>query len=203
MTNSNSNQKRESFIVYSSFFDAIELLPESKQLLLFRAITNYGLYRTEPQLEGIDLAMWLLIKPQMDANWKRYEDGCKGGAPKGNTNASKNNRTTQNNQKQPNDNVNENVNEKDNGNGNGNTIETTTTTTPSLEIISDYIATNSLNVDAQQFHDYYTANGWRLGKNPMADWRAALRNWSRRPDPHNPQPEPQNTTFKVTHYDDL
>ena len=30
-----------------------------------------------------------------------------------------------------------------------------------------------------RFVDYYTANGWKVGKNPMKDWRAAVRTWER------------------------
>ena len=26
-------------------------------------------------------------------------------------------------------------------------------------------------------YNYYEANGWRVGKNPMKDWKAAARNW--------------------------
>lgn len=33
---------------------------------------------------------------------------------------------------------------------------------------------------AQKFHDYYQSNGWRVGRNPMKDWKAALRNWIKR-----------------------
>ena len=31
--------------------------------------------------------------------------------------------------------------------------------------------------EGSRFQDYYTANGWRVGKNPMKDWKAAARNW--------------------------
>lgn len=30
---------------------------------------------------------------------------------------------------------------------------------------------------AAEIHDYYTSNGWKVGRNPMKDWRAACRNW--------------------------
>jgi hypothetical protein len=33
--------------------------------------------------------------------------------------------------------------------------------------------------EAGKFFDFYTANGWRVGKNPMKDWRAAAANWNR------------------------
>ena len=41
-----------------------------------------------------------------------------------------------------------------------------------------YFATLGMPADeAQRFTDYYTANGWKVGRNPMKDWKAAARNW--------------------------
>lgn len=37
-----------------------------------------------------------------------------------------------------------------------------------------------LNGEAQKLYDYYSANGWRVGKNPMKDLKATIRNWIRR-----------------------
>ena len=34
-------------------------------------------------------------------------------------------------------------------------------------------------VDAEKFIDYYTSNGWKVGKNSMKDWKAAVRTWER------------------------
>ena len=34
-------------------------------------------------------------------------------------------------------------------------------------------------IEAQRFWDYYESNGWRVGRNPMKDWKAAVRNWQR------------------------
>lgn len=48
---------------------------------------------------------------------------------------------------------------------------------PSLEDVRDYCRMRGNSVDPQQFIDYYSANGWRVGKNPMKDWRAAIRTW--------------------------
>lgn len=33
--------------------------------------------------------------------------------------------------------------------------------------------------ECEKFYDYYEANGWRVGKNPMRMWTAALANWKR------------------------
>ena len=50
---------------------------------------------------------------------------------------------------------------------------------PSLEEIEEYCRERNNQVDAQKFYDFYTSNGWKVGKNPMKDWRAAVRTWER------------------------
>lgn len=52
-------------------------------------------------------------------------------------------------------------------------------TPPTVEEVEDYINEKGYNINAHKFIDYYTANGWRVGKSPMKDWKAAVRNWSR------------------------
>ena len=45
--------------------------------------------------------------------------------------------------------------------------------------IQTYVDEHQLNVDVERFFDYYEGNGWKVGKNPMKDWKATARNWSR------------------------
>ena len=52
-------------------------------------------------------------------------------------------------------------------------------TPPSLEEVQAYCEERNNNVDAQRFIDYYTANGWKVGRNPMKDWKATVRTWER------------------------
>ena len=52
-------------------------------------------------------------------------------------------------------------------------------TAPSIEDVKEYCSERKNNVDAERFIDYYTANGWKVGKNPMKDWKAAVRSWER------------------------
>jgi hypothetical protein len=35
-------------------------------------------------------------------------------------------------------------------------------------------------VNPQTFVDFYTAKDWKIGKNAMKDWRAAVRTWEER-----------------------
>ena len=50
-------------------------------------------------------------------------------------------------------------------------------TKPTLEEVRAYCAERRNTVSPEKFLDYYEANGWRVGRNPMKDWRAAVRNW--------------------------
>lgn len=52
-------------------------------------------------------------------------------------------------------------------------------TPPTLQEVKDYCRERNNNVDAQRFIDHYTSNGWKVGKNAMKDWRAAVRTWER------------------------
>ena len=35
-------------------------------------------------------------------------------------------------------------------------------------------------IDPEAWMNHYTSNGWRVGPNPMKDWRAAVRTWEKR-----------------------
>ena len=50
---------------------------------------------------------------------------------------------------------------------------------PTIEEVSAYCSERRNGVDAQRFIDYYSSNGWRVGKNPMKDWKAAVRTWEK------------------------
>ena len=50
---------------------------------------------------------------------------------------------------------------------------------PTLDEVRSYCSERENNVDPERFIDYYESNGWRVGKNPMKDWRAAIRTWER------------------------
>lgn len=51
---------------------------------------------------------------------------------------------------------------------------------PSREEVQEYIDEKGFSVDAERFIDYYTSNGWMVGKNHMKDWKATVRNWERK-----------------------
>lgn len=71
--------KRDSFVFYRSFKNAISSLPKDKQLKTLLMVVDYALDGQEPPPNcGYERAIFELVRPQIDTNNKRYENGCKG-----------------------------------------------------------------------------------------------------------------------------
>lgn len=68
-------EKRETMVVYRSFYDAIRLLSVKDQAAVWNAVFNRGFYMEKPKLSGMAFAVWLLIEPQIEANIRKYENG--------------------------------------------------------------------------------------------------------------------------------
>ena len=125
-------EQKESFVFYKGFREAINALPQEYQLKTLQYLMDYAFDGTEPEENGVEKALFLSFKPQIDASQKRYQtvvaNGQKGGRPKkenkqeeNKQEESKNNQNTKNqNQKKPNTNLNDNVNDNDNINDNDN-----------------------------------------------------------------------------------
>ena len=129
---------RDSLIFYRSFMESFAELPDEERLTMYDAVIKYGLDGEDPKLSGLCAALFKLVKPQLDANERRYQNGLKGGRKpnenqtrtkqKPNRNQSEtkpkpnHNQTETKTEPNVNDNVNDNdnvnVNEKGNGNNN-------------------------------------------------------------------------------------
>lgn len=70
---------RDSVVFYRSFYEALKDLPPEQFKESVKAIMEYGLNGKEPETTGIEKTIFLLTKPQIDANNKRYQNGTKGG----------------------------------------------------------------------------------------------------------------------------
>lgn len=106
-----SMKNRDSFIFYRSFFEAIENLDLENQAKIYHAICAYNFTKKEPDLSGICQTVWILIKPQLDANIKRFNNG---NTPKKSKTEAKRKQKPSKGQANNNDNVNNNVNVNDN-----------------------------------------------------------------------------------------
>lgn len=50
---------------------------------------------------------------------------------------------------------------------------------PTLEEVKAYCAERKNKVNAERFIDFYTSKGWKVGREPMKDWKACVRTWER------------------------
>lgn len=73
---------------------------------------------------------------------------------------------------------------------------------PTIEEIQQYCLEKKYNVDAQYFIDYYESNGWKVGRNPMKDWKATIRTWNQR-NKKGTVFKPKKETFEQREYEDL
>ena len=63
---------------------------------------------------------------------------------------------------------------------------------PTLEEVAAYVRERGSRVDPQGFIDFYASKGWKVGKTPMKDWKAACRNsehWERWDKTGGPAPQ--------------
>ena len=51
-------------------------------------------------------------------------------------------------------------------------------TPPTLSEVLEYISEKGYAVDGRRFWEYYESIGWKVGRNRMKDWKAAVRSWN-------------------------
>ena len=66
---------------------------------------------------------------------------------------------------------------------------------PTLEEVQAYCNERGNNVDAERFINHYTSNGWKVGKNKMQDWKAAVRTWEKNGYDNKPTEQKSSNPF--------
>lgn len=67
---------------------------------------------------------------------------------------------------------------------------------PTFDEVDFYCCERGNSIDPQAFIDYYTSNGWKVGNNPMKDWKAAVRTWEKREQQKPVKPAAQSKQKK-------
>ncbi len=205
---------RDSFIFYGSFYEAISCLDDATRLQCYDAVASYAITGIDPELNGVAKAIFALIKPQIDANNKRYNNGCKGAeyGKKGGRPVTKNPigvndenpKETPNEKENENVNVNENEKEKENESPSETKREKQAKekrkrfSAPSVDEVRDYCRERGNSIDAETFVDFYASKGWKVGNSPMKDWQSAIRTWEKRECRASPREKP--VSFNANDY---
>ena len=185
---------RDSMVFYRNFRDALARLPEKERLEAYEAIFNYAFDDIEPP-DTIAGAFAQTCVPTIKKNNQRYENGKRGGRPKNQIETETKPNETKTGCKSVR--VEECKNDRVPECQDGSVSECEGVASekpkeppkrfrpPTLEEVEAYCFERNNRVDAERFVDYYTSNGWKVGKNPMKDWKAAVRNWERKEPPDN------------------
>jgi len=142
-------KQKDSFIVYRSFYEAAEPLSDQEELQLYRAIFNFGLNHKQTEMEPLPRAMFQLIKPQLEANHKRWINGNKGGRPIQKESEDKPSDNQNESTAEPNKNKNKNKNKNANKNNNANVVITLP--------LNDSSGYDILDSDLDKYKDLYPA----------------------------------------------
>lgn len=175
---------REYVCLYHSYLKSVEPLNDAERGRLFTACLTYSMTGVEPDLRGNERFVWPTIREQIDRDTKKYSDFCK----KQQENIRKRWDTTvyDGTSGIPDDtkHTKEKEKEKENILSSPNVEDSIARTParkrftpPTLAEVTAYCRERQNAVDPQRFIDYYTANGWKVGKNSMKDWKAAVRTW--------------------------
>lgn len=175
---------REYVCLYHSYLKSVEPLNDAERGRLFTACLTYSMTGAEPDLRGNERFVWPTIREQIDRDTKKYSDFCK----KQQENIRKRWDTTvyDGTSGIPDDtkHTKEKEKEKENILSSPNVEDSIARTParkrftpPTLAEVTAYCRERQNAVDPLRFIDYYTANGWKVGKNSMKDWKAAVRTW--------------------------
>ena len=174
----------EAFTFYGSFLDAIKELEDADRLAVYDAICTYGITGEVPELSGVPSMAFKLMRPIIDANLSKRAAGKKGGESTGEADAKQTASKPQAEAKQPASNK----TEQNKTEQNKTKKREGRFAPPSVDEVAEYVRERGSQVDPEAFVDFYASKGWKVGSQPMKDWRAAVRTWEKRTD--KPQAPP-------------
>ena len=201
MSSKTSIAERAGFTFYRSFRDVIDRIAPEEQLSLYKAIANYALDGTLPDVDSMGSSSslcWMMIQPILQSGLTKYLNGKLGGAPEGNANALKNNlkstkKQPKNNlkssKKQPKNNLkSSNINENENENKEKDSKEKSadkprrtrsrvSENPPTVEEVEMFFEANGYTQEsARKAYAYYADGNWLDSKgNPVLNWKQKCR----------------------------
>ena len=146
---------------------------------LFLLMLRYARDGEEPtDFEGNEVFIWPTAKRDIDMAAERNEicrqNGLRGGRPKSKENQTEPNETKENQTEAEKKRKETKGNEKERKDSVGRF------TPPTLEDVRAYCLERRNNVNPERFIDFYASKGWKVGNQPMKDWRACVRTWEQR-----------------------
>lgn len=168
----------EYFCCYHSYRKKCEKLTDQELGRLFRALLMYSETGERQELAGRESIAFDFIADDIDRAKEAYEEKCRKNRENGlKANGTERTRTVPN-APQSKEEYKDKTKDKDKPLKGGDTR--TKFAPPSLQEVTDYCRERGNGVDPERFVDFYAAKGWKVGNQPMKDWKAAVRTWEKR-----------------------
>lgn len=200
---------REYFCAYHSYIKQCKGLSDSELGRLFRALLEYSASGKVPELNGRESVAFDFMSANIDRDAESYKDTC---------NRNRENISKRYERIRANTTVYETYQEKEEEKEKeellkkdiSNEISKKSTrqkkfAPPTVEEVAAYCLERKNKVDAAYFVDHYTSNGWKVGKQNMKDWKAAVRTWEKngynQPSKKQDAVEPNGYSFDLEEYE--
>lgn len=179
--------------LYMSYLQSLSPFTDAERGRITTAMLNYAATGEVPQFEGNERFIWPSLQAQIDRDIETYQakcarnkaNGAKGGRPPKNPAVIPETERFAEKPAKPKEKEKKRDKEKEKDNiGADHPPTRSHFSPPSVDEVNAYCAEKGYALDADRFVDYYTSNGWRVGKNPMKDWKAAVRTWNRKENPN-------------------
>ena len=185
---------KTNFMLSDDWKDLVVNLPDETAGQLMKTIFLYHAGE-EIQIDDPVLnAVFVMVKEYIDENERKYAETCKKRSEAAKTSRSQQMQANANSSKQMQANANSSQQQApDNDNDikekdvSKDTSKKKAFIKPTLEEVMSYCLERQNGIDAERFIDYYESNGWKVGKNPMRDWRACVRSWEKNAKENKPQ----------------
>lgn len=200
---------REYFCAYHSYIKQCKGLSDGELGRLFRALLEYSASGKVPELNGRESVAFDFMAANIDRDAESYKDTC---------NRNRENISKRYERIRANTTVYETYQEKEEEKEKeellkkdiSNEISKKSTrqkkfVPPTVEEVAAYCLERKNKVDAAYFVDHYTSNGWKVGKQNMKDWKAAVRTWEKngynQPSKKQDAVEPNGYSFDLEEYE--
>ena len=168
--------------IFADMEETLSLYSDEERGRLLSAMMAYSFRGEEPEFTGAERFVWPMLRNHIDSCENRSEkmkaNGKCGGRPESKPEANES-KTEQTDSKtkpiQEQDHEQEHVHDQDHKSTRG---KRTRFVPPTPEEVQAYmLEQGGTYIQAAKFHAHYASKGWKVGREPMKDWKAAARGW--------------------------
>lgn len=175
--------KREQFTFYRSYYESLKNLPKRDQTAVLMAVIGYALDETEPNLSGVPLSVFTLIRPTLDSGRNKAKNRMKkiglNEEQTENKSGTKQEQTGKEGEKEVEREV-ESERENDSYTPPTPSSRGKRFSPPTVDEVREYCQSRSNGIDPEAFVAFYASKGWKVGRSPMKDWKQAVITWEKR-----------------------